>query len=146
MTSIPEFALSIQQPWAWLIVNGHKSIENRDWKPWNPGLKFRGPVAIHAGKQFDRGALNDVRRGNHPVTGMSGHDFGDPSDTYEMMLAGRHCGGIVGVAEIVDVVDDSSDHWFVGKYGIVLKNAAPVPMIPVKGALGFFKWRESLEA
>ena len=25
-------ALSIRQPWAWLIVNGYKDIENRDWK------------------------------------------------------------------------------------------------------------------
>ena len=24
-------ALSIKQPWSWLIVHGHKDIENRDW-------------------------------------------------------------------------------------------------------------------
>jgi hypothetical protein len=35
-------ALSIKQPWAWLIVNGHKDIENRDWRSDNPGLKYRG--------------------------------------------------------------------------------------------------------
>ncbi|AWI90326.1 hypothetical protein C0214_19955 [Methylobacterium sp. DM1] len=32
-------ALSIMQPWAWLIVNGHKDIENRDWRG-----HFRGPA------------------------------------------------------------------------------------------------------
>lgn len=41
-------ALSIRQPWAWLIANGHKDIENRTWQemrdvvhakaesPWQP--------------------------------------------------------------------------------------------------------------
>jgi len=24
-------ALSVRQPWAWLIVNGWKNIENREW-------------------------------------------------------------------------------------------------------------------
>jgi ASCH domain-containing protein len=24
-------ALSVRQPWAWLIVNGYKEVENRDW-------------------------------------------------------------------------------------------------------------------
>jgi hypothetical protein len=38
-------ALSIRQPWAWLIVNGYKDIENRSW-----ATKFRGPVLIHAAK------------------------------------------------------------------------------------------------
>jgi hypothetical protein len=34
-------ALSIMQPWAWLIVNGHKAIENRNWR-----CHYRGPVLI----------------------------------------------------------------------------------------------------
>lgn len=29
-------ALSIRQPWAWLVVQGYKDIENRDW-PTNFG-------------------------------------------------------------------------------------------------------------
>ena len=34
-------ALSIQQPWAWLIVNGFKRVENRRWK-----TGYKGPLAI----------------------------------------------------------------------------------------------------
>src|SRR5436189_5084024 len=37
-------ALSVRQPWAWLIVNGYKDIENRDW-----ATKRRGRIWIHAG-------------------------------------------------------------------------------------------------
>ena len=42
-------ALSIRQPWAWLIVHGFKDIENRDW-PTN----FRGRLLVHAGQTMAR--------------------------------------------------------------------------------------------
>ena len=42
-------ALSIRQPWAWLIVHGHKDIENRTWT-----TSFRGRLLVHAGKSFDK--------------------------------------------------------------------------------------------
>lgn len=37
-------ALTISQPWASLIANGDKQVENRTWK-----TDYRGPLAIHAG-------------------------------------------------------------------------------------------------
>ncbi len=40
-------ALTINQPWAWMIVNGFKRVENRSWRPDG---SYRGPLAIHAGK------------------------------------------------------------------------------------------------
>jgi hypothetical protein len=43
-------ALSIRQPWAWLIVNGQKDIENRCWK-----THFRGKIYVHAAKGMTRG-------------------------------------------------------------------------------------------
>src|SRR5690349_14501124 len=41
-------ALSIRQPWAWLIVNGHKPVENRSWP-----TKYTGKLLIHAGQRFE---------------------------------------------------------------------------------------------
>lgn len=38
-------ALTISQPYASLIASGEKWIENRQWE-----TKYRGPLAIHAGK------------------------------------------------------------------------------------------------
>ena len=35
--------ISVRQPWAWLIVAGHKDIENRTWR-----TSYRGPLLIHA--------------------------------------------------------------------------------------------------
>ncbi len=36
-------ALSLRQPWASLIADGHKTIETRTWR-----THYRGPLAIHA--------------------------------------------------------------------------------------------------
>jgi len=47
-------------------------------------------------------------------------------------------GGIVGMARIVDCVTEWPSRWFLGRYGFVLKDAFPVPLIPCRGALGFF--------
>jgi hypothetical protein len=39
-------AITIHQPWASLIAVGAKRFETRGWK-----TSYRGPIAIHAGKQ-----------------------------------------------------------------------------------------------
>lgn len=140
LDDLPDIALSIQNPWGFLIANGLKTIENRDWKPWNPGLKFRGPVAIHAGLRLDAGAMGDLLEYRHPVTGEPFNEV--TSDDLVRLKDGAFNGGIVGVAEVVDVVTMSDDEWFVGPYGLVLANARPIPFIRARGALGFFKWKE----
>lgn len=138
---LPERALSIMQPWAWCIVGPlAKDIENRDWR-----TSYRGPVAIHAGKKMEGLPLIDLRNGDHPVTGERMEAKPWNWSSFISMSQGDACGGIVGVAEIVDCVDASDSEWFVGRYGFVLANARPVPFIPVTGALGFFDWRKMLE-
>jgi hypothetical protein len=48
-------AISIRQPWAWLIVNGMKDIENRTWK-----TNYRGQLFIHASSKFDNRPLPEI--------------------------------------------------------------------------------------
>lgn len=119
MSASPIKALSINQPWAWCIVHGHKPVENRDWQ-----TKVRGEVLIHAGKKFDHdGWLWIVRTfPNLPLPA---------SDQFAM-------GGIVGSAKITDCVDNMDSPWFFGKHGFVFTEAKPCEMRPCKGALGFF--------
>lgn len=45
--------LSLTQPWATLWVCGLKRIETRSW-----GTKYRGPVAVHAAKNFPASCLS----------------------------------------------------------------------------------------
>jgi hypothetical protein len=120
-------ALSILQPWAWLIVNGQKDIENRTW-----GTSFRGQVLIHAGKTYPKRELED----DIEYWGRLYPDF--PRQRDGMI------GGIVGVATIVDCVTKSDSKWFNGPYGFVLRDARPLPFIPFRGMLGFFSVPEDV--
>jgi hypothetical protein len=46
--------LTLHQPWASLIALGVKTIETRSWS-----TKYRGPLAIHAGKKVVYGPVGD---------------------------------------------------------------------------------------
>ncbi|MDR1076088.1 MAG: hypothetical protein LBL59_07310 [Xanthomonadaceae bacterium] len=47
-------------------------------------------------------------------------------------------GGIIGMADVVDCVDDSVSPWFEGPFGLVLRNSVPTTFTPLKGRLGLF--------
>lgn len=108
-------ALSIKQPWSWLIIHGHKDIENRDWS-----TQLRGRILIHAGKKHD----------------------GSPADwDWPGIPRPDHLdyGVIVGEAEIYGCVTASASPWFQGPYGFLIRNARPLPFRPWRGQLGFFE-------
>lgn len=112
-------ALSIRQPWAWLIVNGHKPIENRTWT-----TSIRGEILIHTGKAFEDQALPGILREFPHLRRVL-------PEQYDL-------GGVVGVANLIGSVLESSSPWFVGPYGLLLQDARPLPFIPWRGELGFF--------
>ncbi len=49
--------LTIKQPWATLIMDGHKRFEFRSWK-----TKYRGELLIHAGKGIDKEAMRRLEK------------------------------------------------------------------------------------
>jgi hypothetical protein len=102
-------ALSIKQPYPHHIFHDGKDVENRDW-----ATRGRGWFIVHAG------------------VSKTELDKDDPRD----MALPR--GGVVGMARIVDCVQQMDSRWFFGKYGFVLRDAFPIPLVPCKGALGFF--------
>lgn len=112
-------ALSIQQPWAWAIIYGGKDVENRCWK-----TSHRGPVLIHASKKFDGEGLDWLFK-NEKELGVE--------LSYRMLT-----GGIVGIADIVDCITESSSKWFFGPYGFVLENVRELPFASYRGRLGLF--------
>ena len=115
-------ALSIRQPWAWLIVNGHKPVENRDWESL-----YRGPLLIHAAKG---GSLRDYCDAAEQVAEL--FDITVPEiDQIER-------GGVVGMARLTGCVRELDSQWFTGPFGFLLADARPLPFTPMKGALGFF--------
>jgi hypothetical protein len=102
-------ALSIKQPYPHHIFHDGKDVENRDW-----ATRGRGWIIVHAG--------------------ISKSEI-DKDDPDEMALPR---GGVVGMTRIVDCVEKMDSNWFFGRYGFVLKDAFPLPLIPCRGALGFF--------
>lgn len=115
-------ALSIKQPWAWAIVEGHKPVENREWKN-KP--RYRGPLLIHASKNYDK-------------TGAAwiGNEF--PELKIPNLYVGNGMGGIVGIVWFKDIVTYHKSPWFFGPLGLVVDDAKPLPFYPCKGQLGFF--------
>lgn len=82
-------ALTVCQPWAWAIVHGPKTVENRSW-----ATNYRGPLLIHAGKsrKFLRGGIDEI-------AGLHGIDV--PVD--ELVY-----GAAVGIARLVDCLPSAA--------------------------------------
>lgn len=113
-------ALSIQQPWALLIVQGLKRVENRSWH-----TGFRGRLLIHAGKQVDADAWAWVAERFPRIT------LPEPDAVLR--------GGIVGEARMIACVERrKGDPWFSGPWGFVLTDVRPLPFRACRGQLGLF--------
>lgn len=124
-------ALSIRQPWAWLIVHGYKDIENRDWP-----TSFRGKLLVHAGQTMTR-KFYEATVGELRLSGLCPADL----PAYEDLPRG----GLVGWTRVVDCVTEHPSPWktsypFEGmpSYGFVLRDSSTIPFVPWKGRLGFF--------
>jgi hypothetical protein len=113
-------ALSVRQPWAWLIVNGFKDVENRSRR-----TKHRGPLLIHASltkKDFAK-LRAEVHRKHSVVV---------PDDIER--------GGIVGIVDVVGCEERPRSHWHApGHYGWLLAKPQRLKFRPCAGALGLFR-------
>lgn len=136
-------ALTLRQPWAWMVVYGGKTIENRRWN-----TRFRGPFLIHAGKGMTREEYEDARYMFEEIVGPHSPLI-DALPAHDKI---ERRGGIVGIAELVDVMGPSielpdsylhareRDPWHMREqFGFILSRIAPLPFTPYKGELGFFE-------
>lgn len=121
--------ISIQQPWAGLILTGYKDIENRSWS-----TAHRGRLAIHAGSKMYEDSFTSATA----IMKRIGKRI-DPRGMSEFTRS-----SIVGYVDLVDVVTESASPWFVGEFGWVLANPVAIEPIPYKGKLGLFDVPDSL--
>src|SRR5436853_2763418 len=131
-------ALSIKQPWASLVVLGLKTIEIRGWT-----TPIRGRIAIHTGKIPDDRPEGWARLGKE----------------HAKLAALR--GGVIGVANLVDIITyRSSRHfaadrqlhcnessWFAPPvlYGLRFEKPKIVPFSECSGQVKFFSVEIELE-
>jgi len=124
-------ALTICQPWAWLIVHGPKRYENRRWR-----TSHRGPLLVHAGKsrdQVDEAALRAWRRRGITVPALTDLPYG----------------AIVGVCRLLDClpIDGIDDEWACGPWCWQLGDVRPgADPIPYRGGRGLFDVPDDLLA
>lgn len=119
-------ALSVRQPWAHMIVHHGKDIENRSRK-----LTRRGRTLIHASAGMSKAEYDDafgfmIMRDVMLETGLDRDTLGR--------------GGIIGIVDIVDCVPWADSPWFVGAYGLVLRNARALPFTPCRGTISPLFW------
>lgn len=115
-------AISIRQPWAYLLANGHKDIENRNWN-----TKFRGEVLIHASKGMTKAEYNEAK----VLCDSLGIKLPEPTEL--------DFGCIVGRMTITDTVTQSDSPWFFGRVGFCISNARACRPVEFKGKLSFFE-------
>lgn len=83
----------------------------------------------------------DVENRDWPTKGRGWFIIHAGKSKRELAKSQEHLplGGFVGMARIVDCVTEMDSEWFFGRYGFVLRDAFPIPLIPYKGQLGFFR-------
>ncbi len=108
-------AISVQQPWAWAILHAGKDLENRQVR-----FKYRGPLLIHAPLRLR--ATDRMPRGVRQP---------EPEELL--------CGVVLGIVDLVDVVDQARSKWWGGKFALVLRSPQRLRRpIPCKGARGLW--------
>ena len=134
-------ALSIKQPWAWLICTGYKDIENRDWRIGlygQFGLQLPARVYVHAGKTVDEDIPTEMLDLiDCKLPDAARKDFWRMCDDDGW---GSLLGAIIGEVTITGCVERSDSPWFVGRYGFTLADAKLYDKpLPYRGQLGFFE-------
>lgn len=93
-------ALTIYEPWASLVALGAKKIETRSWP-----TKYRGPLAIHAGKTIRTEFMNLAWKEPFysALKPLHNRVDGRPGIRY-------HFGCVIAIAQLVDCVEVRSDN------------------------------------
>ena len=150
--------ITVKQPWAHMIANLGKLVENRSW-----ATGYRGPLAIHAGAYsgWDKAAESSPvaleawkRWAGVPATG----ELAAPLNRAD---AGRYFtfGAVIAVAELTGChyalqgegcafADSRCSPWAVlHSYHWQLSNVRPLAEpVRVRGALGLWRLPEDVEA
>ena len=123
-------ALSVRQPYAWLIVGGAKLVENQ-----KRIHLYRGELAIHAARKPDREPLEAIEQ-----------RLGVKVDRDALRY-----GGIVGIVTVVNAVETEPlaaplARWRnpAYRYGLILENPRQVAFVPFLGKLNLFDVPDNL--
>jgi len=144
-------AITIHQPWAWLIMAGYKKPENRQ-----QGTGYRGPIAIHAGGR--RGAekhghldqIDALRAAGYPIPDVEDLDFGQVLGTVDLVDCVPFdpnqpaLPGLLGANDPYGLADDPLA---TGPVCLILADPKPFDEpIPARGQQGIWEWDDPQNA
>lgn len=111
-------AISIAQPWAWAIAEGHKKVENRSQR-----YKYRGRLLIHASRTYWE--IEKLPNGVK-VPPLDSLDYGK----------------VIGFCDLVDCVEMGErfrdDPFAQGPYCLLLQNFRKITPVDYRGQLGIY--------
>lgn len=125
-------ALSLKQPFAWLIANSYLLVDDRSW-----GTQYRGPILIHASKGLYEEYYRHIKLNTDiPIPDKDKLEYG----------------GVVGIAKLVFCGKPDELHAGLSReqrahfggvhpeyYGFLFAQATPLPLLPCAGKLGIFE-------
>lgn len=133
MTALPDFAISVRQPWAWAIIHGGKDIENRVKRAITLGrMDQHEALAIHASSCMTRDEYEDAR------------DFMATIDVQCPRPDKLIRGGIIGRVKVNGITRQTDNPWFFGPWALVVSDPVACEPIPCTGQLGSFDWQKGL--
>lgn len=137
-------AITLLEPWASLIAVGAKKIETRSWS-----TKYRGPLAIHAGKSLKAWHMNLAWK----------EPFFSALKSQQVETDGKTAirysyGSVIATCNLVDCIKMTPEfiqtiqspeldfgEYAIGRYAWILENVKPLEdPIPAKGALSIWNW------
>jgi hypothetical protein len=121
-------AITVRQPWAWLIIHGGKNIENRSWYS-----AYQGYLVIHAASKMSRSEYEDAR------------DFVRTFDPELACKIPHHeslaYGYVLGTVQQIGCVKHHDSPWFQGEFGHVYRMPSELIVpIPAVGHLNLWDW------
>ena len=127
--------LSVRQPWAWLIIQGGKDIENRTWR-----THYTGPLLIHAAatrpsfqEYKDACELQSAAAMCSPARRSAHSPLYFPSSD-ELVY-----GAIIGRVRMAGCAVTSYSPWgILGAWNWLLADPEPLGPIPYQGRQGLF--------
>ena len=134
--------LSVKNPYAYLIIQGGKDVENRTWT-----TDYRGRLYIHVSGDN----LPFLTEEPNLMEYYSKCDI-DKGDTVESFMNAvidkpdkwlLKSQSIIGYVDLVDIIQNSSSPWSIeGQYHWILKNPTLLknPIRQVKGRLGLWNY------
>lgn len=142
-------AITIHQPWATLIALGEKQFETRGW-----ATKYRGPLAIHAGKKVDKVACEAepirsvLAKHGYTADNLPTGAVVAIANLSECWAVGEDYqsgmptlfNGEGGTTKNIGLQEDSFGWFEPGRYAWEMTDVRRIDPVPAKGQQGLWNW------